>query len=101
MSLARYGGDRPDGSVVAVFLFIHRDSHKSHPGTVGRDLRITNPDKVEKILLGNVALLREDLAGGKDSCDQEKKQQTSHLVSFQRSDFWWGIVANKKCAATH
>src|SRR5258705_7214302 len=101
MSLAGCGRDRPDGSVVAVFVFIHRNPDKSHPGTVGRDLRITNPDKVKKILLGNIALLREDLAGGKDSCDQEKRQQASHLVSFQGSDFWCGIVANKKFAATH
>jgi len=48
----------PDGSVIAVFLFVDRDLYKSNARSIGRDLRIADPVELKNIFLGDRALLR-------------------------------------------
>jgi len=52
------GRNGPDGSVVAVLLFIDGDAHKSDARAIGRNLRIADPVKGEEIFFSDVSLLR-------------------------------------------
>ena len=58
------GRNHPDGSVVTIFLLVHRYAHKRDAVSIGRNLRITDPDKIEEIFFGDVALLRESIFAG-------------------------------------
>src|ERR1700730_5607918 len=49
----------PDRSVVAFLLIAHRHADKRHARSIWRNLRIADPNKVPKILFGNIALLCE------------------------------------------
>ena len=60
------GRDQPERSVVAFFFLIHRHAGDKHDlRSIRRDLRVADPDEIEKILFGDVALLLR--AGGRSS----------------------------------
>ena len=73
MRLAGCRSDAPDGSVVAIFLFVHRHAHKGDARTVGRDLRIARPNEIEQVLLSNVPLLRQSRNDEQRDIDQDKQ----------------------------
>src|SRR5208282_1126122 len=47
------GGGHPDRRFVARALLVHADPGKGDARSVGRELRVGNPDEIEKILLGD------------------------------------------------
>src|SRR5258705_410973 len=87
MSFTGCRRDAPDGRVVTIFSGVHRHSHKSDARTVGRDLGVARPDKIEQILLSNVSLLGQGRGGTQRERNgdtaQGKPETRSHRVSFR------------------
>src|ERR1700738_2497534 len=87
---AARGRYRPNRSVITFFLFVNRHSHKGHPLAVWRNLRITDPDKIKKIFLGDVALLREG-----EACAQRKANNEARMPNDPpTSDY--GVAGEEK-----
>src|SRR5688500_3393083 len=74
--LARFAGrcsDGPDGGVVTVFLVVDGDANEGDARSIRRDLRVSDPDEVKKILLGDISFLRKRRRG--DEYNDDKQQR--------------------------
>ena len=58
--LAARDRHRPDRRVVAFFLLVNCNADKCDTRSIRRNLRVSDPDKIEQIFFSNVALLRRD-----------------------------------------
>src|SRR5205085_5708941 len=75
------GRHQPDRSVIAFLLLVHRHAHKRHPTSIRRDLRVADPDKIEKISLGDETFLRGgDGERCNDECEKENRKSIGHGV---------------------
>jgi len=78
---------RPDRGLIPFFLFVDGDAHKGDTRTVGRDLQIADPNKVEQIFFGDVAFLCESRADSGEKDNQvcydpaHKGEMTKHPPS--------------------
>src|SRR3984893_10942164 len=60
----------PDRSVVAFLLLVHGHAHERHSRSIRRNLRIADPNKIPKILFGDIALLCEGDADSRGEDEQ-------------------------------
>jgi len=84
-------GNDPERSVVTFFLLIHRNANKSDPRTVGRDLDLTDPNKVEEVFLGDVSRPRRggdgsENASYRDGKDQLGEDGTTHSGTWHHAE---------------
>src|ERR1700730_398378 len=79
---------RPNRNVITFFLLVNGHSHKRHALSVRRNLRITDPDKIEKILLGDVTLLRKKIPEAKNDSEYGDKKITHGHILWKQCGNW-------------
>src|ERR1700730_14881934 len=65
----------PDRSVVAFLLLVHGHAHERHSRSIRRNLRIADPNKIPKILFGDIALLCEGDADSRGEDEQTNDEE--------------------------